>query len=217
TGPGGAWVSETTWNWGGTVAGDSSIGVSGGISENFPIPYWQQGISMAANEGSTTMRNVPDVAMTADNVFVVGDDGSDYTAGGTSCAAPAWAAFTALANQQAATHSYPSVGFANPVIYATGKSASYLSAFNDITTGNNFWAFSVNEFPAVSGYDLCTGWGTPAGDNLIDLLAGVGDALAVAPGKGFVAFGPAGGAFTANTLTFSLSNSSASSLNWSLV
>jgi len=217
TGPGGAWVSETTWNWGGAVAGDSSAGVSGGISENFPIPSWQQGISMAANEGSTTMRNVPDVAMTADNVFVVADEGSDYTAGGTSCAAPAWAAFAALANQQAATYSYPSVGFANPVIYATGKSASYLSDFNDITTGNNFWAFSVNEFPAVSGYDLCTGWGTPAGDDLIDTLAGVRDALAVVLGKGFVAFGPAGGAFTANTLTFSLTNSSPSSLNWSLI
>jgi hypothetical protein len=217
TGPGGAWVAETTWNWGGAVAGDSSSGTSGGISENFPIPSWQQGISMAANEGSTTMRNVPDVAMTADNVFLVADDGTDYTVGGTSCAAPAWAAFAALANQQAATYSYPSVGFANPVIYATGKSASYLSDFNDITTGNNFWAFSVNEFPAVPGYDLCTGWGTPAGDNLIDTLAGVRDALAVAPGKGFVAFGPAGGAFTANTLTFSLTNSSASSLNWSLI
>jgi len=221
TGPGGAWVSETTWNWGGVAPGffsaDSSSGVSGGISENFSIPYWQQGMSMAANEGSTTMRNVPDVAMTADNVFVVGDDGTQETVGGTSCAAPAWAAFAALANQQAAAHSRPSVGFANPVIYATAKSASYLSDFNDITTGNNFWAFSVNEFPAVPGYDLCTGWGTPVGDNLIDLLAGVGDALAVAPGNGFVAFGPAGGAFTANSLTFSLTNSSTSSLNWSLV
>ena len=221
TGPGGAWIWETTWNWGGAAPGffsvDSSAGVSGGISENFSIPYWQQGVSMAANEGSSTMRNVPDVAMTADNVFVVADEGSDYTVGGTSCAAPAWAAFAALANQQAATYSYPSVGFANPVIYATGKSASYLSDFNDITTGNNFWAFSVNEFPAVSGYDLCTGWGTPTGDNLIDTLAGVRDALAVVPGKGFVAFGPAGGAFTANTLTFSLTNSSPSSLNWSLI
>ncbi|HEY1788212.1 MAG TPA: protease pro-enzyme activation domain-containing protein [Verrucomicrobiae bacterium] len=216
TGPGGPSISETVWNWGGNALGDSSIGGSGGISENYSIPPWQQGINMAANDGSTTMRNVPDVAMTADNVFVEYDQGTQDTFGGTSCAAPAWAAFTALANQQAAADGKPSVGFAVPAIYAAAKSASYLSDFNDITTGNNFWAFMVTNFPAVPGYDLCTGWGTPVGDNLIDLLAGTGDSLAVAPGKGFVAFGPSGGGFSANTETFSLTNSSSSSLNWSV-
>ena len=218
TGPGGPWIYETTWNWGGSTLSDESGGVSGGISENYSLPYWQNSINMAANEGSTTMRNVPDVAMTADNVYVeAGEGGDDGTFGGTSCAAPAWAAITALANQQAAAHSRPSVGFVNPAIYNAGKSANYTSAFNDIASGNNFWAFSVNYFPAVPGYDLCTGWGTPVGDNLIDLLAGVGDTLGVAPGKGFVAFGPAGGAFTANAEAFSLTNSSATSFNWSLI
>ncbi|MGH7981315.1 MAG: BACON domain-containing protein, partial [Limisphaerales bacterium] len=118
---------------------------------------------------------------------------------------------------QAAAYGKPSVGFANPVIYAAAKSPGYTSDFNDITSGNNFWYLSTTSFPAVPGYDLCTGWGTPAGDNLIDLLAGVSDPLGVAPGRGFVAFGPAEGAFTASTITFSLTNSSASSLNWSLM
>jgi hypothetical protein len=221
TGPDGPPIYETVWDWGGAsplyASGDNSVGSSGGVSANFGIPPWQEGISMAANEGSTTLRNVPDVAMTADNVFIEGDDGMDETVGGTSCAAPAWAAFTALANQQAAAYGHPSVGFANPVLYATGKSASYSSFFNDITSGNNFWAFSINDFPAVPGYDLCTGWGTPVGDNLIDLLAGAADPLGVTPGKGFVAYGPAGGAFSAHSMTFSLTNSSASSLNWSLI
>ena len=217
TGPGGPWVEETTWNWGGSALGDQSSGVSGGISGNFSIPLWQEGISMAANEGSTTMRNVPDVSMTADNVFVEAESGTQETVGGTSCAAPAWAAFTALANQQAAAHGLSSVGFAAPAIYTAAKSANYLADFNNITTGNNYWAFSVNDFPAVPGYNLCTGWGTPTGDNLIDLLAGTGDALAVAPGKGFVSFGPTGGAFTATTQAFSLTNSGVSSLNWSLI
>jgi subtilase family serine protease len=217
TGPGGPWIYETTWDWGGEVGGDSSVGSGGGVSANFWIPPWQEGISMAANEGSTTMRNTPDVAMTADNIFIEGDDGNDETIGGTSAAAPAWAAFTALANQQAAAYGKPSVGFANPVIYAAGQSAGYSSDFNDIASGNNFWALSLTNFPAVLGYDLCTGWGTPVGDNLIDLLAGAADPLAVSPGRGFVAFGPGGGAFTAKTLTFSLTNSSASSLDWSLI
>jgi subtilase family serine protease len=217
TGPDGPWIYETTWDWGGQVGADNSAGSSGGVSANFGIPPWQQGISMAANEGSTTMRNVPDVAMTADNVFIEGDDGMDETIGGTSAAAPAWAAFTALANQQAAAFGQSSVGFAAPAIYSAAKSPAYTSDFNDITSGNNFWEFSLTNFPAVPGYDLCTGWGTPAGDNLIDVLAGVGDALGVAPGKGFVAFGPPDGPFTASSITFSLTNSSASSLNWSLV
>jgi len=217
TGPGGPWIYETTWDWGGAALANSSVGSSGGVSANFGIPPWQQGLSMAANEGSTTMRNTPDVAMTADNIFIEGDDLMDETVGGTSAAAPAWAALTALANQQAAAYGQPPVGFANPLIYAAGKSARYSSAFNDIATGNNFWALSLTNFPAVPGYDLCTGWGTPIGDNLIDLLAGAADPLGVAPGRGFVGFGASGGAFTATALTFSLTNSGANSLNWSLV
>ncbi len=225
TGPAGAWVLETTWDWGGNPQGsqnsddlgNTSAGSSGGISDNFKIPYWQQGVVTAANQGSPTMRNAPDVAMIADNVFLTADDGSEYTVAGTSCAAPAWAAFTALVNQQALARGGKDVGFINPTIYTIGKGPNYLSDFNDITTGNNFWASSTNAFSAVPGYDLCTGWGTPCGDNLIDALAGFSDALGVTPGRGFVTFGPVGGPFTANALKFSLTNSSASSLNWSLI
>ena len=57
-------------------------------------------MNMTANQGSTTMRNMPDVALTAENVYVRAD-GVDYSVGGTSCAAPLWAGFTALINQQA--------------------------------------------------------------------------------------------------------------------
>src|SRR5208337_4622450 len=86
TGPGGSWVSETVWNW-----GDGS-GSGGGISTQYPIPSWQTNINMSANQGSTTMRNTPDVALTADNVDVRAD-GVDQAVGGTSCAAPLWAGF----------------------------------------------------------------------------------------------------------------------------
>lgn len=217
TGPGGAWLAECVWNWGGITAGIGSVGTSGGVSGNFKIPYWQQGISTTANEGSTTMRNVPDVAMTGDNIFEVADDGTGYYVGGTSCAAPAWAGFMALVNQQAAAAGNSSAGFINPAIYTIGKSANYRSDFRDIVTGNNFWAQSTNKFPAVPGYDLCTGWGTFGGDTLIDALAGTSDSLSVAPGMGFVTFGAPGGPFTPASLTFSLTNSSASSLDWSLI
>ena len=166
---GGGYVSETVWNWG--LFQGSYVGSSGGISTYYPIPSYQQGISMSANQGSTTMRNVPDVALTADNVYVVANNGADNGMfGGTSCAAPLWAAFTALVNQQAVATGQTNVGFLNPALYKLGKSASYAATFHDTTTGNNFWPSSPSQFPAVAGYDLCTGWGTPNGTNLINAL-----------------------------------------------
>src|SRR5207248_591692 len=53
-GPGGVWLSETVWNLGYTLGNDSSFGSGGGISPTYSIPRWQQGLSMAANHGSTT-------------------------------------------------------------------------------------------------------------------------------------------------------------------
>ena len=170
TGPGGSWVSETTWNWYNTRSGTNGTG--GGISTSYTIPTWQQGLSMAANQGSTTMRNIPDVALTADNIWVIYNNGSSGAVGGTSCAAPLWAAYTALINQQAVGNGKPVVGFINPALYSIGTGTGYGSAFHDITTGNNTNNSSPSQFFAVSGFDLCTGWGTPSGSGLINALAG---------------------------------------------
>jgi len=163
SGPGGSWTSETVWNWG------NGIGSGGGISTQYPIPDWQTNINMTANQGSTTMRNTPDVALTADNVYVRAD-GQDYNVGGTSCAAPLWAGFAALVNQQATNVGKPPIGFINPAVDTIGTGPDYTSAFHDITTGNNTSPSSPTKFYAVAGYDLCTGWGTPAGQKLIDAL-----------------------------------------------
>jgi uncharacterized repeat protein (TIGR01451 family) len=160
------YVSEKVWNWFPSQAAASSGGVT-----SYGIPSWQQGISMSANLGSTVNRNIPDVALTADNVFVVADDGTNYSVGGTSCAAPLWAGFTALVNQQALAVGLTNVGFLNPTLYAIGGSSAYSLNFHDITTGNNITPTSGPDFPATTGYDLCTGWGTPAGTNLINTLA----------------------------------------------
>jgi len=165
SGAGTAWSSETVWNWG------YGIGSSGGYSMYYPIPAWQTNVSMTASHGSLTTRNFPDVALTADNVFVVADGGYYYLGvGGTSCAAPLWAGFTALINQQATNNSRPSVGFLNPALYAIANGTSYTNCFHDITTGNNTWSGSPSLFYAVTNYDLCTGLGTPRGTNLINAL-----------------------------------------------
>jgi len=162
----GAWAAETVWQMAGTN------GSGGGISTDYAIPAWQQGIDMTQNQGSTLMRNIPDVALTADNVYVYFGNGSSGYFGGTSCASPLWAGFTALVNEQAANNLAATVGFVNPAIYALGQTTNYASSFHDIITGNNTNAASNNLFFAVPGYDLCTGWGTPAGQGLINALAG---------------------------------------------
>lgn len=163
TGPGGSYVSETVWNWDveyGPIA--DGEGTCGGVSSYYTIPYWQTNVSMIANAGSTTYRNIPDVALCGDNVLVIADDGVYYPGtGGTSCAAPLWAAFTALINEQGASLGRGSVGFLNPTLYALANGAYYTTVFNDITTGSNTWSQSPTKYIAVTNYDLCTGLGTP--------------------------------------------------------
>jgi len=172
SGPGGSWVSETVWQVGAASTPYGGEGSAGGISSHYPLPQWQQGIDMSTNGGSTTFRNLPDVALTADNILIVADNGQLEDTGGTSCAAPLWAAFTSLINQQAVENGLPTVGFINPALYSIAKNNFlYGRTFHDVVTGNNTNAVSTNLFYAVTGYDLCTGWGTPAGTNLINLLA----------------------------------------------
>jgi hypothetical protein len=164
TGTGGTWASETVWNAGGGAGG-------GGVSTTYTIPAYQTNISMASNQGSTTMRNVPDVALTAYNIYIWGDGSPISNIGGTSCAAPLWAGFMALVNQQLASSGQPAAGFINPAIYSLAQTPAYTNLFHDITNGNNTTANSPSKYFAVPGYDLCTGWGTPAGQALINALA----------------------------------------------
>jgi subtilase family serine protease len=164
-GAGGTWESETAW-------ADSS----GGPADNgFAIPSWQAGIANSSNGASSTIRDLPDVAAEANFDNILCDDGTctDNETGGTSYAAPRWAGYLALVNQQAVTNTGKTLGFINPAIYAIGKSTSYDSDFHDITSGNNNNG-KGKSFNAVTGYDLVTGWGSPNGANLINALAGSG-------------------------------------------
>ena len=173
-GTGASYASEKAWNWG--FIGnynwnpDGYFGTSGGVSTDVALPIWQQGVNMTTNHGSTTFRNLPDVALTADNIFVVSSGGSQGIFGGTSAATPLWGGFMALINQQAVANNRPTIGFLAPAVYAIGKSTNYLNCFHDVTTGDNTWDLSLANFFAVPGYDLCTGWGTPNGTNLINAL-----------------------------------------------
>jgi uncharacterized repeat protein (TIGR01451 family) len=211
TGTSASYISETSWNWG--LVGSQYVGTGGGISTAFPIPSWQQGIaSMATNGGSASFRNVPDVAMIADNVWVAYNNGASTSVGGTSVSAPLWAAFTALINQQAVSNAQPVVGFLNPAVYAIGNGPSYATNFHDIATGNNTNAANPTRFFATSSYDLCTGWGSPTGSNTINALAPRINARVITnAGTSFAAEGcvPGNSAVDPNevvTLNFSLRN-----------
>ncbi len=85
---------------------------------------------------------------------------------------------------------------------------SYASLFHDITTGNNEDSASPSRFLAVPGYDLCTGWGTPNGSNLIAALA-LPEPLQITPLAGVLLSGPVGGPFTPASATYTLTSTMA--------
>jgi len=158
-GAGKGWASETVWIDGG-----------GGISpDDFAIASWQKlkGVITKANKGSTKYRNGPDVSANSNFTFYVCADQTTCTEneyGGTSFAAPMFAGYLALTNQQAVAHGDKPPGFINPTIYPLGLGSGYHTDFHDITVG-------TNGFPATKGYDLATGWGSPNTDGLINALA----------------------------------------------
>ncbi len=170
---------------------------------------------MASSGGSYAFRNTPDVACVAANVLVAYNNGQWAVFDGTSCAAPLWAGFAALVNQQAALYGNGPAGFLNPALYAIGASAGYTTNFHDVTGGNNTNDASPAAYFAVAGYDLCTGWGTPCGSNLINTLAPP-DTLVMLPVPGFTSSGPAGGPFNVTTESFLLTNAGPAVLSWSL-
>jgi kumamolisin len=167
TGPGGAWLTETAW----------SLGGGGFFAAGFmPVPTWQTAAIAAFNSqsntpGSTVWRNSPDVSGEANFDFYVCADqqtSCEQHYGGTSFAAPMWAGYMALVNQQAALLGQKPPGFLNPALYALGDAGGngYAAAFHDISAG-------TNGFSAEVGYDLATGWGSPHGASLIDALVPV--------------------------------------------
>ncbi len=164
---GGPWASETYWSDGSTNYG------GGGWGTNVDIPSWQTAAADQCNsEGgdcSETYRDVPDVAANANFTFYVCADQTTCTAndyGGTSFAAPMWAGYIALANQQAAANSVPAPGFINATIYSLNMGNGDAD-FHDITSGSVGTGFTC-----VTGYNLCDGWGSPNGDLLINALTG---------------------------------------------
>lgn len=187
----GPWASETGWS-------DSGGGIS---PHSYAIPSWQTTAAAGCSSCSKTVRNGPDVAANANFTFYVCADQTTCTAneyGGTSFAAPMWAGFLALVNQQAVANGSSALGFINPTLYSLGEGSTYTSDFHDITSGSN-------GFSATTGYDLVTGWGSPQAA-LVSALAGgsqtqPGFSLSASPGSVSVVAGNSGSSTITSTVT----------------
>lgn len=125
----------------------------GGFSERFAVPPWQNSArAAAAGYQMQAGRGVPDFAAQVRPGYAVFFEGSKFAMGGTSAAAPAWAALAARLNQRLGKK----IGLFSPLLYA----ASLGGLFRDVTSGGN------DRFKSCAGWNPCTGLGVPIGTAL---------------------------------------------------
>jgi kumamolisin len=156
---------------GSTWKKEAAIQDGGNCNNTVARPSWQTGIGTphVFPEGACTGRVTPDVSAiscVAENAFfgecffVTPEEGFIGTGGGTSLAAPVWAAAATVWNKNNAAAGRPGIGFVDPTIYALGNdSVTYARDFHDITEGSN-------GFAAAKGWDEASGWGSPNLNNL---------------------------------------------------
>jgi kumamolisin len=147
-------TQESVWNEG---PGNGATG--GGVSGFFALPSYQEGLQVRRTSGAMqalAMRGVPDVCGDADPAtgYDVRVDGQNTVIGGTSAVAPLWAGLIARINAAKARRA----GFINPHLYVNA------TALHDITQGNN------GSFAAATGWDACTGLGSPNGQKVADAV-----------------------------------------------
>ena len=164
-------VTETAWKDGDGLRQDNGGSTGGGVSVHFPRPDWQTVTIPSVNPGSIDGRVVPDVAAdaSANTGYWTVVDGQGGVSGGTSAAAPLWAALIARLNGSLGTAI--SLGFLSPLLYqkAGGGSPLGSTGCRDISSGDNITA-SIGGYSAGPGYDAVTGWGVPQGTALLDGL-----------------------------------------------
>lgn len=176
---GSAYASETAWsgpschNYGTDAAPElGPCGGGGGLSSLWPQMDWMTGPGVA-NSYSNGHRQVPDVALDADpnngsgyGIYYTDPSSGVYgwdIIGGTSAAAPLWAAWAALSNQYASVVGKPRLGLATPVLYAIASNPTlYASDFHDVPSGS-----TNGYYPTTANYDLATGLGSFNGWNLL--------------------------------------------------
>ena len=161
---------EVVWNDG--YDGQGAGG--GGESTFFAEPSYQKAFGVSSGGA----RGVPDVSADADaeTGYLMWHNDAWFPVGGTSAAAPLWAALLAMTDAKCASSP---VGFANPTVYFTASPAVKAIVLNDVVTSskypsnvnNNFTNWQPgHQYPVLTGYDLATGLGTPVGGTLATQL-----------------------------------------------
>ncbi len=145
---------------------NNSWGTGGGNSSLFHRPDWQNANGVN-NQYSKNDRQVPDLAAVADNLAVY-FQGAWGAVGGTSAAAPIWAAGQALVNEDTIQR-LGTFGYAPRFYYAVAVKHAGGNAYFDVTSGNNLY------YHATPGWDYTTGLGTP---NLASFDQAVSNTLA---------------------------------------
>ncbi|MGI0067982.1 MAG: S53 family peptidase [Thermoplasmata archaeon] len=147
-------VSEVVWN----DLGDGEGATGGGVSEDFARPSYQANAHVPSAPNGFAGRGVPDVAADADPVtgYSIVVDGVSTVIGGTSAAAPLWAALFARLSQALGKP----LGYVNSLLYSPPLS----SGFRGVTNGNN------DGYSAGPGWNPCTGLGSPEGSKLLSDL-----------------------------------------------
>ncbi|RDH74211.1 peptidase S53 [Mycolicibacterium moriokaense] len=157
-GPRGQWLAEYAW-----FDSPLSQGTSGGVSDLFARPAWQD--RLTADRDTGRRRLSPDVSAVGDPLtgvrFIFGQN--EYVGAGTSQAAPIWAALTVLMNQYLKANGGKPLGNINPLLYRVAAGAD-LPGFRDISLGGNAVDLSG------PGYDVVTGLGSPNTYNLVQNL-----------------------------------------------
>lgn len=168
------YIPEVVWN--DTTTGNDISATGGGASQVFGKPSWQTGTGVPADGA----RDVPDVSFSSssahDAYLFCSAESTDekctttsfgkYVIGGTSLAAPNFAAMLAVIAQK---NSSTGFGDLNPSLYSIFNGASASTVFHDVTSGNNIVACQIGTadcttgtfgYSANAGYDLTTGLGS---------------------------------------------------------
>ncbi len=163
---------EYVWNDGWGASG-------GGVSNFFPVPSYQQNVTIPNSfNGGKQGRGVPDVSANAsgNTGYPITVNQAPAVGDGTSAAGPLVAGLVAVINAELATLGVGyTVGFLNPMLYALGESVcrdvdavdSSAPAFAGPLDNSHG---ALTGYPAVQGWDPCTGWGSINGTALLNAL-----------------------------------------------
>src|SRR5271156_2848917 len=158
----GNYASEAAWS--GSGGGQSAYEYEPLVQSQFPIP-----------DDSRGKRGLPDVSYNAnpgtgyaiyDSLGISGASGW-FQVGGTSAAAPQWAALVTIANSMRVAQRKAHLTSTNGALYSVAKTNSG-SSFHAVTAGTNGSCGQMCD--ALAGYDYVTGLGTPQAAVLIQAL-----------------------------------------------